>query len=79
MGLRERAVAEGSVDLRRRTCGNGLFIGRFRAGVRHRGLEGLDFWHFLGRTWDALAARDIPRIGVFAFTMEAIASGASGA
>ena len=79
MGLRERAVAEGSVDLRRRTCGNGLFIGRFRAGVRHRGLEGLDFWHFLGRTWDALAELDVPRIGEFAFTRYTIVSGESGA
>ena len=79
MVFREEGVLEGLVNFRRRASGNGLAVGGFRMGVRHGGHENCDFWLFLSRSRQAFAAPHIPRIGAFAFTREAIASGASGA
>ena len=79
MVFRERAVAEHLVDFCRRASGDGLSIGSFRADVRLCRLDRLDFWLFLSRPQHTFAARNIPRIGAFAFTREAIARGAVGA
>ena len=78
MVFRERAVAEGLVDLRQRVSGNELSIGDFRAGLRHDGLERLGFLLFLSRPQDAFAARYVFWTGAFAFNWEDIVIGEAG-
>ena len=79
MVFRERAAAEGLVDLRWRASGDEISIGGFRAGLRHGGIERLGVWFFLSRLRDAFATRYLFRIGAFVLTWEGIASGAAGA
>ena len=67
--FRERAVVEGLVDFRRVVSGYGVSVCGFGSGcLCHGRIKRENFRLVLCRSWDALAARTIFRIGEFFFS-----------
>ena len=65
MVFRERALAESLVDFSWRVSVDGISIDVFCEDVSHGGLKRLGFGIFLGRSRDALAARNMFQTAAF--------------